>query len=137
MRLITRAIEVEVEVEGVKVKGRILGTSEQDAIRQKNYKLVDDRMTLDAAGFGKDLFCKMITGLSDNAVDMDGKKLPFNEKTLTDIYEFNNDFAQKVAGKITKAINEMREGELKNSKPGVSGTLPQAAPVAKIAKGLN
>ena len=41
MKFITEQIHVEVEVDGVKVKGRILGTSEINAIRVKNYKIVE------------------------------------------------------------------------------------------------
>jgi len=136
MRLLTRAVEVEVEVDGIKVKGRLLGTSEQDEIRRKNYKLVDDRMTLDAAGFGRDLFCAMITYISENAVDMEGKPLKCDDATKTDIYEFNNDFAQAVAVKIAKAINDLRDGDIKNSKPGANGILHQAEPTAESVENL-
>ena len=146
MRLITRQIEVEVEVDGVVVKGRMIGVSEQAKIRDKNYICVErktkaldgtqsteEKMVLDVATFGRELFCACVTGLGKNAVDMDGKPLKCNEQTKSDIYEFNNEFANEVVKKITKKITEMREGEIKNLKPGVSGTSNQAEPVAKSA----
>lgn len=150
MRLITSNIEITVEVDEVEVKGRLVGLSEQAKIREQNFvivkrKIVDDkgvdsveeRMILDTAAFGKQLFCATITGLGDNAVDMDGNPLMCDDQTKGDIYEYNGDFAEKVMKKITAEIKQMRSGELKNLKPGASGTSNQAGQAAKSAKKKN
>jgi len=148
MRLITKRIEVEVEVDGVKVKGRSLTTSEQSALRQKSYISVtrkavdadtgeestDEKTVFSGSLFAKLLWVDVVIGLSDNAVNEEGVKLECNEKDLSVIFEFNEDFTTKVIKRLTARFEQIRKGELKNSTTGVTGTLPQAEQTAKSAK---
>lgn len=147
MALITEQLIVEVEVEGVTVKGKLLSTSEKDALRVKNYKLVEytvvdengeerkDERVVVGPGYARDLFANSIIDISGkNAVDKAGDPIKCDEATLCEIYEYNTDFAQKAGVKISAAINKIRGNDLKNLKPGLNGTSDQGKPVAKSAK---
>ena len=118
MRLVTRKIEIEVEVSGVTVKGRNLSSTEISEIRDKNYKTVGQggemQTILDEQSFGRDLFIAGIVGWSDNVVDMDDKHLKCNDKNKALVYEWNQGFAQAAMNKITSEVVKIRKGEEKN-----------------------
>ena len=150
MSLITRRIELEVEVEGVKVKGQTLSTSEQTELRQNCFIDVVRQQVDEATGeplepktitvfspamYERALWIKTVVSLSENAVSVEeGEQLEANEKDLGNIYDWNEGFCKAVAKKLSKKFLEIKSGELKNSALGVDGTLPQSAPVAKSAK---
>lgn len=115
MRLVTRSIEIEVEINGVTVTGRNLSSSEISAIRDKNYKTVNGETVLNEQKFGSDLFVAGVTGWSDNVVDIDDKHLKCTDKNKALVYEWNQPFAQAVMNKITAEVVKIRKGEEKNS----------------------
>lgn len=118
MRLITRQIEVEVDVNGIQIKGKNLSAAEISAIRDKNYKTIGrgdvEKTVLDADSYGKDLFVEVVTWWPDSVVDMEGKPLKCNAKNKALVYEWNQGFAQVAMQKITDAVVELRKGEEKN-----------------------
>ena len=128
MRLITKKMEVEVEVEEVKVKGRYLTTSERSEIRQKSFVVVT-RKTVDAdteeestvektvfsdSLYNKAVWVEMITSLDENAVNEEGERLECNEENLGVIFDYNEMFALVVVKKLNAAFAEIRNGEIKN-----------------------
>lgn len=118
MKLITRQIEVDVEVDGVTVKGRVLSCTTLSELRDKNYKLVgtgkNKRPKLDELEYGKDLFIAAVIEWDESVVDEDGKPLKCDEKNKSLVYEWNQGFAQAAMNEISKAVIELRSEEVKN-----------------------
>lgn len=145
-RFITGSIEVEVEVDGVLVKGRLLSTSEINEIRNKHYRLneyivigkdgderTEERVSLNTNNYAREIFTKTITSIGENAVDLTGNKLQCTEETLRDIYDYNNDFSELAIRKIRSAIDDLRKDEKKILTPGQDGTSPQEEQPAQSA----
>ena len=149
MGLLTRRIEVDVEVDGVTVKGQTLSTVEQTELRQGCYidvvreqvdalteKPLEPKVVtvFSPSKYERLLWVKTVVSLSENAVNLEGEQLEVNEKNLGDIFDWNRDFVEAVVKKLNSKFKAIKKGELKNSKLGATGTLPQAEQPASSAE---
>ena len=118
MRLITRQVEVEVEVNGVAVKGQVLSSDVLTKLRDKNYKSVgvgkNKKTVIDELAYGEDVFVEAVTWWDEAIVDTDGKELKCTDKNKRLVYQWNQGFAQSAINKISQAVNALRTEEEKN-----------------------
>lgn len=117
MKLRTRQIEVEIEVRGIKVRGRALTPQEVAEMHEKHVKIVgrgqESRRITDAVAISMDTFNRMVLGW-EGATDEDGRPLPCDKKSKETVFTYDQDFVAEVTTAINSEIREFREVESKN-----------------------
>lgn len=117
MKLLTKNIEVTVERDGAKIKGRKLTPLDITTIQEQNLKLEGKgdglRTTTDYVGVSRDTFVAMITHW-ESVYDQDGNELTCTEENKALVWEHNTELCSKIIEDITTAVNNYRTEKAKN-----------------------
>ena len=126
LRTSTNPAGFMIKVGGAAITVRPMSSTALASLRHEHTTFTRSGEEVNGAELAKEMFDRVVLAWDDTVKDENGKPLPCTTENKRAVAEYDSAFVGEVLATMDAADKMRRLGEEGNSKPGPSGTSPQA-----------